>query len=39
MAKHAVAIRDSADPGGPELILGRAQWQTFLRQLKTGARR
>jgi Domain of unknown function (DUF397) len=29
-AGRAVAIRDSADHGGPELILTPAQWETFL---------
>jgi len=38
-AKHALAIRDSADPAGPELKVSPEQWQTFLRQLKTGAQR
>lgn len=38
-SKHGVAIRDSADPGGPELNVGPEQWRTFLAKLKTGARR
>lgn len=33
MAKHAVAIRDSADPGGPELIVSPGPWEAFLRHL------
>jgi hypothetical protein len=33
-AGRAVAIRDSTDPGGPELIVGQAQWETFVCQVK-----
>ena len=34
-AGRAVAVRDSANLRGPELILTPGQWERFLRQLKT----
>ncbi|MGI8334946.1 DUF397 domain-containing protein [Actinomadura scrupuli] len=34
---RAVAVRDSVDPGGPELIIGSAGWSAFLARAKAGA--
>ena len=34
-AASAVAVRDSKDPGGPELAFPAAAWTAFARQLKT----
>lgn len=31
-----VAIRDSKNPTGPALVFSRAEWVTFLRDIKTG---
>jgi hypothetical protein len=31
-----VAVRDSTDPHGPALAFTPADWQDFLRQIKTG---
>ncbi|MGH3786577.1 MAG: DUF397 domain-containing protein [Pseudonocardiaceae bacterium] len=31
-----LAVRDSKDPAGPMLILTRAEWQAFLRDLPSG---
>ncbi|GAA3007411.1 DUF397 domain-containing protein [Streptosporangium longisporum] len=31
-----VAVRDSKDPGGPSLVLTPAEWQSFVRGLKSG---
>lgn len=33
---RVVAVRDSKDPDGPKLAFGPAQWQAFLRQVKSG---
>lgn len=35
-ADQVVAVRDSKDPDGPKLAFGPAQWQAFLRQVKSG---
>lgn len=32
-----VAVRDSKDPGGPELVLTRATWSAFVTRLKNDA--
>ncbi|MFI0373495.1 DUF397 domain-containing protein [Actinomadura sp. 1N219] len=34
----AVGVRDSKDPGGPRLVLGRAQFAEFISQIKAGQR-
>jgi hypothetical protein len=34
---RAVAVRDSKDPGGPQLAFGAASWIAFTRQLKADA--
>lgn len=34
-AASAVAVRDSKDPGGPELAFPAVAWTAFARQLKT----
>jgi hypothetical protein len=31
-----VAVRDSKDPGGPELLFGPAQWAAFISGIKAG---
>jgi hypothetical protein len=31
-----VAVRDSKDPGEPELIFGPAQWAAFISGIKAG---
>ncbi len=33
---HAVAVRDSKDPGGPKLAFTPGAWGTFLGALKSG---
>ncbi len=33
-APHAVAVRDSADPGGPALAFTTCQWTVFTSTLK-----
>ena len=35
-AAAVVAVRDSTDPHGPALAFTPADWQDFLRQIKTG---
>jgi hypothetical protein len=30
-----IAVRDSKDPAGPALVIGRADWQAFTAALKT----
>ncbi len=32
-----VAVRDSKDPGGPVLVVTRADWEAFTADLKSGA--
>jgi hypothetical protein len=34
---RVVAVRDSKDPGGPRLAFAPGDWQSFMRQVKTGA--
>jgi hypothetical protein len=34
--RHAVAVRDSKNPGGPVLALASEQWRAFTGQIKTG---
>ncbi|HEY1920561.1 MAG TPA: DUF397 domain-containing protein [Streptosporangiaceae bacterium] len=39
VARHLpriVAIRDSKDPGGPQLVTSPAAWQAFTTRLKAG---
>ena len=31
-----IAVRDSKNPHGPELILTQAQWSAFTRRIKNG---
>lgn len=31
-----IAVRDSKNPSGPALLLTRAQWRTFLADIKAG---
>ena len=31
-----VAVRDSKDPGGPELIFGPDQWAAFISGIRAG---
>ncbi len=31
-----VAVRDSKDPSGPILIFARAEWQAFVRGIRSG---
>jgi hypothetical protein len=31
-----VAVRDSADPNGPMLVVGRDRWDAFTRDIKNG---
>ncbi|KAB2340406.1 DUF397 domain-containing protein [Actinomadura rudentiformis] len=31
-----VAVRDSKDPEGPQLVFGTADWGTFARRVKEG---
>ena len=31
-----VAVRDSKDPGGPQLITSPAAWQAFMASVKAG---
>jgi hypothetical protein len=33
-AGQAVAVRDSRDPAGPRLMIGRAAWQAFAAAVK-----
>ncbi|HLI42593.1 MAG TPA: DUF397 domain-containing protein [Streptosporangiaceae bacterium] len=33
-AGQAVAVRDSRDPDGPRLVIGRAAWQAFAAAVK-----
>ncbi len=33
----AVAVRDSKDPHGPQLILTKDQWRAFVQELKQGS--
>jgi Domain of unknown function (DUF397) len=33
---QAVAVRDSKNPNGPNLIFTRRDWSTFIRGLKNG---
>jgi hypothetical protein len=35
----AVLVRDSKDPDGPRLALGRAAWEAFAASLRAGERR
>ena len=30
------AVRDTKDPGGPELAFGRSQWGAFIGRVKAG---
>jgi hypothetical protein len=32
-----VAVRDSKDPEGPMLVIGRAAWSGLIRSIKSGA--
>ena len=32
-----VGVRDSTDPGGPELVFDQATWRAFIDDLKSGA--
>jgi hypothetical protein len=34
--RGTVAVRDSKDPGGPELAFSPAAWQAFTAQVKSG---
>lgn len=34
--EHAVAVRDSKDPGGPKLAFTPGAWSTFLGAVKSG---
>jgi hypothetical protein len=34
-----VLVRDSRDPNGPHLSLGRAAWEAFAASLRAGERR
>ena len=29
-----IAVRDSKDPDGPKLVIGSADWRTFMRRVK-----
>lgn len=33
---RVVAIRDSKDPNGPNLLLTPTEWRTFIHGIKTG---
>ena len=33
---HAVAVRDSKNPGGAALTVELAEWRTFVQQIKRG---
>jgi hypothetical protein len=35
-AGHAVAVRDSKDPDGPQLAFAADTWQAFAEQVKAG---
>jgi hypothetical protein len=36
MAADKVAVRDSKDPGGPELVFSPSAWRRFVRAVSAG---
>ncbi len=36
-AGYAIAVRDTKDPGGPELAFSQQRWDAFTRRAKRGA--
>ena len=36
LPEHSRAVRDSKDPGGPNLTFSRDEWRTFTTSIKRG---